>query len=54
LLADFLGAIKDGDASPITPAEIFAVTRATFAVLESLRQRSAVFVEPQINTDEKS
>lgn len=42
MLTDFLGAIKDGGAPPITPTDIFAVTRATFAVLESLQKREAV------------
>ncbi|AGF78355.1 putative dehydrogenase [Desulfocapsa sulfexigens DSM 10523] len=44
MLGDFLGAIKDGGVPPITPDEIFAVTRATFAVLESLRRREVVLL----------
>jgi hypothetical protein len=51
MLADFLGAIKDGGVPPIPLAEIFAVTRATFAVLESLRCRAVVFVEPRMDTN---
>ncbi len=33
----FLSALRQGSASPIPPAELLAVTRATFAGLESLR-----------------
>jgi len=38
----FIDNVKTGGAPLIPPAEIFAVTRATFAVLQSLRTREAV------------
>jgi polar amino acid transport system substrate-binding protein len=40
----FLQIVKEGGAPPIPPKDIFAVTRATLAVRESLRLRQAVDV----------
>lgn len=38
----FIQSIKEGKKSPITPQEIFAVTRATFGIEESLHLRQTV------------
>lgn len=38
----FVGAVRDGGATPIPFEEINAVTLATFRILESLRTRQAV------------
>jgi len=38
----FVEKVRDGGLCPIGPDEIFAATRATFAVLESLRTRQAI------------
>jgi predicted dehydrogenase/threonine dehydrogenase-like Zn-dependent dehydrogenase len=40
----FLNRIKDGGDSLIRPGEIFAVTRATFGIIESLHSRQAVSI----------
>ena len=45
MLFNFFQAIKTGGDPTISHAEIFAVTRATFSVLESLRQRKAISLE---------
>jgi polar amino acid transport system substrate-binding protein len=42
MVRTFLESIKSGGAPMIPPDEVFAVTRATFAVLESLKSRQAV------------
>ncbi len=48
MLAAFLGAIQDGGVPPIAKDEIFTVSHATFAVLESLQHRRTIFIgEPQ-------
>lgn len=44
MLRQFLQSIKDGGMPLITPREIVAVTRACFAVVESIRRREAVFL----------
>jgi len=43
----FIRSIQDGAPPPIPPDEIFAVTRATFALLRAVRQRSVVDLKPQ-------
>ena len=40
----FVKAVRDGGRVPIPPAEILAVSRTTFRVLESLRRREALSV----------
>ena len=42
MVREFIERIDQGGLPLISPAEIFAVTRATFAVQESLRTRQAV------------
>lgn len=42
MLEAFLLAIKNGTAQPISVKEIFCVTRATFAVLESIQQKAMI------------
>lgn len=44
MIKAFLGAIKNGTAQPISMAEIFCVTRATFAVLESIQKKGMVSI----------
>lgn len=44
MLDAFLGAIKNGTAQPISIAEIFCVTHATFAVLESIQKKEMVSI----------
>jgi len=46
MLAAFLDAVKDGRPSPIPLAELLAVTRATFRIVDSARARAAVAVGP--------
>jgi polar amino acid transport system substrate-binding protein len=46
MLAAFLEAVKDGRPSPISLAELLAVTRATFRALDSARARAALAVGP--------
>ena len=40
----FVGAVRDGGATPIPFKELYTVTLATFRVLESLRKRQVVDV----------
>lgn len=42
MIAEFLGAIQNGEVSPIRLDEIFSVTRATFAIIESLQRHASV------------
>jgi len=42
LVRAFVGAVRDGGATPIPFGEIYAVTLTTFSILESLRTRQAV------------
>lgn len=44
MIKGFIKSIKDGEAPLIPADEIFAVTRTTFAILESLRNHKAVFL----------
>lgn len=41
----FINRIKDGGDSLLRPVEIFAVTRATFGIIESLHSRQAVSIQ---------
>jgi hypothetical protein len=40
----FVGAVRDGGATPIPFEEIYTVTLSTFRILESLRKRQMVDV----------
>ena len=44
MLSTFIDRVSNGGAPLIKPDEIFAVTKATFGVLESLQSRKAVFI----------
>ncbi len=44
MIRAFLDAVKEGQPAPIPAAELFAVTRATFRILESVRTRTVVAV----------
>ena len=44
MLTALLSSISSGTAAPIPPEEIFAVARATFAVLQSLQERGPVTI----------
>lgn len=44
MVESFVLAVKGGGQAPIVAAEILAVSRATFKVLESLRRREVMLV----------
>lgn len=44
MVEEFLQALETGQASPLTMAEILAVTRTTFAIMRSIQQRQAVAI----------
>ncbi len=53
MVEQFLDAVKEGHPSPISLAELTAVTRATFAAVESIRTGQAIIVDGTLSMARK-